>query len=1175
MTDQNFSGRKLGDFEVRQLLGEGGMGAVYRAVDVRLNRSVAIKVLHPHMSRKEQFRQRFAQEARSIAALDHPNIIRVYTFSSDNGGALYLAMELVETGSLRRYIQHLSTERQAMPITEALLLIRQIASALHYAHRQGMVHRDIKPGNVLLKLSTASGTADTQFSALLTDFGLVKLAEGGVETQGDGAMGTMPYMAPEQFKGEYDARTDLYALGVMLYELCTGQLPFKPKNMAEAAQMHLDQSPTPPKSLRGAISNKLQRVIARAIAKDPEKRYQNGQQFIRALLDVENDDEYQATVVEEPEQQALPEASLIAYLESLPGAQNIEPPTAPSNLTVDRIVAQRKNEPPQYFSLDQLPAVVGRAETADFRLDDDSVALRHSRITRQNTRRYTVTALSSEHQTFIDGVALLPNVPETWSGDQRVTVGDYQLSFQFAEDTIGDRGIGGGTTERAREQDKQSTPAATQPAATLTLEPKRVELEAGEQSQFQITLSNQSRTVRHFSLQIDGVPREWYTLPTTSVRLMPDETKTTTLQIRTPRATTTTAGDYTLTLTADDNDERDRQSVSANVALTIQPFYGFAVDMLPTRITKDRLVQFTIENNGNAPDTYGLVGRDAEDTLKFEFDPPRITVEPGTTETVMFRVNPRNNPPWVGQPEMYPLEVTAEAASGGEKQVHGQRVVEPRLPSWIIAPLTLVCVALIGGAVLFGGELGNGDDSDDSTQVEVIATATSTSIPSDTPEPTNTPTDAPTATPTDEPTNTLTATSTATETTESTSTPTPTTSPTATTQPTVTPTSTVTAVAVIPPIQRDCNYTVSTRDAPAPLTGRLFIDSVSARTAMVQSTADIYSDLGFVSEIAVSDNGSFIAAVGSGLAVYDFEAFSASDRRATQLSGFSSPRHSNDLTDAVFSPDSNIVATSDADGQILVWSTRGGSSIAQYRADEWVTSMDYTNFGEVLAAGSTDGRVYFWNTRLTTDEPCAILDVTTFSGAESGIQDLKFLPQDNQMVILQRNGSVTIWDLTTSFQVATLPSHSPESRGVSTCTQSTSDEAVYAYAVDISPDGEFVATVGRDGYLNITSLNNLNDRLCFQVVTDDGSTSMNEALLLAVGFGRNSDVVAFGGRSGLVFFYNLETLLQFRGNPGRGVFLSSIRVLDRVLTLDFDPSQGVLIAGGTAANGETWKILQP
>src|SRR5262245_1350841 len=200
----NSVGQTIAHYRIEKVLGQGGMGSAFLALDLQLKRRVAIKLMHPHLASNPEFQARFLQEARAAAALDHPNIIRVYSYDQWQG-YLYMVMELVTGGSLRDYQKHLYENGKILTLTQTISLIFQVADALDYAHSQGMIHRDIKPDNILLKPATGN---KGDFRAIITDFGLAKLAEGGVHSMSGQVMGTLAYMAPEQCLGEgVDSRT--------------------------------------------------------------------------------------------------------------------------------------------------------------------------------------------------------------------------------------------------------------------------------------------------------------------------------------------------------------------------------------------------------------------------------------------------------------------------------------------------------------------------------------------------------------------------------------------------------------------------------------------------------------------------------------------------------------------------------------------------------------------------------------------------------------------------------------------------------------------------------------------------------------------------------------------------------------------------------------------------------
>lgn len=278
---------QLAHYRIESLLGGGGMGDVYLAFDTKLHRQVAIKIMHVHLGRQEQFQKRFTQEAQTIARLDHPSIIRVYDFGQSDD-RLYMVMELVTGGSLEDHARRLSKANQTLDLSETLHLMAQIADGLGLAHRKGVVHRDIKPSNIILKiLPQPERRGEPSARAVVTDFGLAKLMEGGYQTMSGTFMGTLPYMSPEQCMGtQLDGRSDIYSLGIVLYELATGQLPFSVNSPTEAIKKHINELPSPPRSIRPGLPPSLEIIIQRALAKQPQDRFQTATAMAEALRNV-------------------------------------------------------------------------------------------------------------------------------------------------------------------------------------------------------------------------------------------------------------------------------------------------------------------------------------------------------------------------------------------------------------------------------------------------------------------------------------------------------------------------------------------------------------------------------------------------------------------------------------------------------------------------------------------------------------------------------------------------------------------------------------------------------------------------------------------------------------------------------------------------------------------------
>jgi serine/threonine-protein kinase len=263
-------GKTVGPYEVHQEIGGGAMGVVYQALDTRLGRPVALKFLRPHLGTDDSAAERFRLEARTVGGLEHPNICTLHEIGEAEPGQLYLAMPLYDGETLQRRIA-----RGPLAVEQAVGIAVQIARGLAKAHARTIIHRDIKPSNVLV---TADGVVK------ILDFGIAKLA--GVALTGPSTvLGTLGYMSPEQAEGEpIDHRTDLWSLGVVLYEMLAGRRPFPGDTLPAVAESILSGEPAPISTLRPDTPAGLDRILATALAKTPAGRYQSAQAFERDLL---------------------------------------------------------------------------------------------------------------------------------------------------------------------------------------------------------------------------------------------------------------------------------------------------------------------------------------------------------------------------------------------------------------------------------------------------------------------------------------------------------------------------------------------------------------------------------------------------------------------------------------------------------------------------------------------------------------------------------------------------------------------------------------------------------------------------------------------------------------------------------------------------------------------------
>ena len=268
---QSMTGRTLGNYQIMEELGRGGMAVVYRAYQASLNRYVAIKILPPQLGANREFVERFQREAQAAAGLRHPNIVVIHDVGQDEG-IYYIVMELLEGRTLKQLIE----QEGRLPPERAARIVEQVADALDYAHQRGFIHRDVKPSNIFVS---------PQDRVTLTDFGIAKAASAARQLTREGMlMGTPAYMSPEQASGaKVDYRTDLYALGVVLYQMLVGRTPFRGATPHATLHSVIYDPPPPLRKLDPRIPPAVEGVVLKAMAKRPEQRYQSGAEMAQAL----------------------------------------------------------------------------------------------------------------------------------------------------------------------------------------------------------------------------------------------------------------------------------------------------------------------------------------------------------------------------------------------------------------------------------------------------------------------------------------------------------------------------------------------------------------------------------------------------------------------------------------------------------------------------------------------------------------------------------------------------------------------------------------------------------------------------------------------------------------------------------------------------------------------------
>jgi serine/threonine protein kinase len=590
----NLVGQQIAHYQILALLGEGRIGTVYQAIDLKDRISVALKVVSLHLTHQVAFRRRFLQEVQAIPTLDHPSIIKVHEAGVDTEqDILYMTMDYVTERSLLAYMQQLEFRDEQMRPGEGLLIAADVADALGYAHQKGVLHRDIRPNVILFKLEAEAGGKDTSRStigglprrAVIGDFALASVLEEETEPFAP----ALPYMSPEQcLKKEMDGRSDLYSLGILLYQLLTRQLPFSVETMDDAIRQHQFEDPIPPRQIRPDLPQVVEDVIMKAIAKRPDDRYQTGMEMAEAL---------RRSAVSLPESLAVPlpqdEISSVQTLFEAPEQLALQA----SNWSSDEDRVTITQDVP--YRLNRQIVTIGRSESNDITLPAPGVTRRHAQLERTATG-WQIRDLGSKNGTFLDGLPLLPDIPEEWLSQQTLRIGPYFLQLH----------------------EGKGFALAVRPFDVLVT-PDEIEVRPGQQTELQVTVLNHGAESVAFEIEVERIPPGWVTAPEEPLRVRAGHQATATIAIHPPLSSDVIPGRnrYLVNVRALKSEQGVRSPLEEmaipGIVNVISAQDLFSMEMFPTELQGKGRIQLQIRNEGIAEATYAIVGRDADEALRF------------------------------------------------------------------------------------------------------------------------------------------------------------------------------------------------------------------------------------------------------------------------------------------------------------------------------------------------------------------------------------------------------------------------------------------------------------------------------------------------------------------------------------------------------------------------------
>lgn len=669
----DLAGRRIDRYQVDSLLVEGQMSRIYQAYDLKMARPVALKVFRPEVVADETRRDSLLQDIRAGAMLSHPHLVHIYDYGMAQN-QLFLVSEFVNGSPINEYIDHLHEQKWHIALSHLLQMMVEACRALGQAHQLGIVHGGLLMRRILVEpqaVSVQEGEA-LPLTVKLGNIGLTSLY-GGLDGVGAERWG---YLSPEQCRGEVgDARSDVYALGVILYRLTVKRLPFAAESLAEARVQHEHELPVPPSKLRPGYPLKLEEVILRALAKAPEERFADANALANALAEVSEMVQRQG------------EEAYVLYA----GEQVLRVSVA--------------GEPPRTERLDRSPLFVGAGGDNDVILPGRGVSEYHMRLERSG-EGWQVIDLGSETGTFLEDASLIPELPEVWAAGQTVVVGPYFLSWEEVAET---------------RRDEVRTAEGEQLVGVGVL-PMMLEVAPGEWGSLQISLMNQGLHVDHFHVEVGGLPPEWVQISNNNVQLLPGNQTYLLLTISPPNSSAARAGLHECEVRVHPVAYPEAVA-SVMVEVWVKEAARLFSDLHPVQLTNSGVTTLGVENGGNLAVAYAVRGRDAGDALLFELPEGGLGLVPGAKNELAVTVKPKKRP-WFGTSQQFPFELLVTNPQGETRIERGQLQVNPRIPIWLMSLLGLLGI-LLCAALLYGTTYVDSQNQ----QATAVAIANETAIP--------------------------------------------------------------------------------------------------------------------------------------------------------------------------------------------------------------------------------------------------------------------------------------------------------------------------------------------------------------------------------------------------------------------------------------------------------------
>lgn len=750
----DYTGQTIDHYLLERLIGSGNLGSVYAARRLSDRQIFAVKLIDARFALNDEFRKHFFQQMQIVRQLRHPHLAGVLDYKLLDE-RLYLVLPLLTGGTLTRWLDQYRQQQHYPPLPQVFEIIHQIGQALDYIHDHGVVHRNLKPDNILFETEPDQKAV----SLKLMDTGVGQM----LYTLADRVPGlpgqTLAYIAPEQALNASDPQIDIYALGVIFYELLTGKPPHQPASLMEVTSLVLNPGSAPPgpHQLRPELPAALDAIVAKALAPSPGDRFLRGQDLSRALREIQAGSLIAATPVQisPPGKPApgVPPPPRVATGTPLP-----DPPPDLTRREILDVIQSRR--PKQSLLMVRDSYLIGREPDCDLPIEHRLLSRHHARIERDGRGNFQITDLGTTNGTWLDNVRLLPGEPALWRPPAMVRLGDVWLSIRVEsdlEDTVplvegaqdGDApaiprpingrgyngvGYGGGTPPPDAVSPDYEPPVIASPGYRPPVDPGLNQLDAvliprtitvnpGGAGNLILEVINHTPQADHVMIQSLDMSAAWLTLPAYSVHLPPASSESLSLLVHPPNSAESTVGPHPLTLQVTGMNSAGK-IVVVRGEVVVTPFRAFSISLHPLHVRSGHPGSVIIYNDGNSEIGCTVTIRSPDERLRIDPYTTTVRLPPGRNTRVSF---------WLTLPDIEPVqvpfEVTVESTDGTLwQQLFG--MVMPSRPAghsgWQTL-LRLAALLIFPGLLLLCGLLAVGYVSLENARLDRIRT-TATAI---------------------------------------------------------------------------------------------------------------------------------------------------------------------------------------------------------------------------------------------------------------------------------------------------------------------------------------------------------------------------------------------------------------------------------------------------------------